>query len=384
MIENNVSEVASMGLQARIIVSCAVVAAAYLVDFLCCRFLIPLIRRIAEKTAFKWDNYLTDSDVLHNIFHLIPPVAFMTALPMLFPEPAQWTHLLSKILGVYIIVVACRLACAFVNSLYAMSSESEVLKNKPMKGVYQMVKVILVCIGTILAIGVLIEKDFTTLIAGLGAFAAVLMLVFQDTILGLVAGVQLSAHDMLRPGDWIMMDKYGINGEVEEVSLNTVKIRSWDNTISTVPPHVLVSDSFKNWRGMRESGGRRVMRALNIDMNSIRFCTEEELSRFSSQEWAADMKMEDGIVNLKLFRIATEYYLSHSASVNPGLMLLVRQLEPTPEGLPVQLYFFTNDKTWAGHERVAADVMEHVIASMPEFGLRVFQRPSGLDLLRNR
>ena len=268
-----------MSPQVRIIVSCAIIVAAYLIDFLCCKLLIPLIRKVAARTSFRWDNYITDSNVLHNVFHLIPPVTFMVALPIFFPEATQWSALLYKAFSIYIIIVACNLACAFVNSMYALSNESELLKNKPMKGVYQMVKVIIVCVGVILIIGVLIEKDFTTLLAGLGASAAVLMLVFRDTILGLVAGVQLSAHDVLRPGDWIMMDKYGINGEVQEVTLNTVKIRNWDNTVTTVPPHVLVSDSFKNWRGMRESAGRRVSRAIRIDINSIRFCTEEELER---------------------------------------------------------------------------------------------------------
>lgn len=383
MIEQSTAGIAVMSPQVRIIVSCAIIVAAYLIDFLCCKLLIPLIRKVAARTSFRWDNYITDSNVLHNVFHLIPPVTFMVALPIFFPEATQWSALLYKAFSIYIIIVACNLACAFVNSMYALSNESELLKNKPMKGVYQMIKVIVVCVGVILIIGVLIEKDFTTLLAGLGASAAVLMLVFRDTILGLVAGVQLSAHDMLRPGDWIMMDKYGINGEVQEVTLNTVKIRNWDNTVTTVPPHVLVSDSFKNWRGMRESAGRRVSRAIRIDMNSIRFCTEEELERFSGEKWAEGLEKDGRIVNLSLFRAATEYYLRGRKDVNSGLMLLVRQLEPTSEGLPLQIYFFTSDKTWPEHEHVAADILEHIIASVPEFGLRVFQRPSGLDLLRN-
>ena len=253
-----------------------------------------------------------------------------------------------------------------------------------MKGVYQMLKVIIVCIGVILIIGVLIEKDFTTLIAGLGASAAVLMLIFKDTILGLVAGVQLSAHDMLRPGDWIMIEKFGVDGIVEEVTLNTVKVRNWDKTITTVPPYVLVSDSFKNWRGMRESGGRRVARSLRIDMNTIRFCTETELKGFSSEEWAQGAGLSGEIVNLKLFRMAVEHYLRGLSGVNGTLMLMVRQLEPTSEGLTIQLYFFTSEQDWVPHERMASDVIEHVIASLPRFGLRVFQRPSGTDVRGTR
>ena len=374
------SAISEMSGHFRIIVSCAIIIVAYLVDFLCCKLLVPLIRKVAEKTSYNWDNYLTNGNVLHNVFHLIPPIAFQIALPLLYPGQAQWTELLSKGLNVYIIVIACRLVCGFITSLYDISTESKMLRNKPMKGVYQMLKVIIVCIGVILIIGVLIEKDFTTLIAGLGASAAVLMLIFKDTILGLVAGVQLSAHDMLRPGDWIMIEKFGVDGIVEEVTLNTVKVRNWDKTITTVPPYVLVSDSFKNWRGMRESGGRRVARSLRIDMNTIRFCTETELKGFSSEEWAQGAGLSGEIVNLKLFRMAVEHYLRGLSGVNGTLMLMVRQLEPTSEGLPIQLYFFTSEQDWVPHERMASDVIEHVIASLPRFGLRVFQRPSGTDV----
>lgn len=170
-----------------------------------------------------------------------------------------------------------------------------------------MLKILVVCVAVILTVGVLLDKNFTSLLAGLGASAAVLMLIFKDTILGLVAGVQLSAHDMLRPGDWIVMDKYGVNGTGEEVTLNTVKVRNWDNTVTTVPPYVLVSDSFKNWRGMRESQGRRVARSLNIDVNSIRFCTPEELDRMASEEWAGDLALDGTTVNLGLFRAAAPW-----------------------------------------------------------------------------
>lgn len=364
----------------RIMAMCAVVVLAYLVDFLCCKLLVPLIRKVARKTAFKWDNYLTEGKTLNYVFHLIPPIVFLITVPLLFPDPALWKRLLLKALYIYFIVISCRLVCEFISSIYAISNDSEALKNKPLKGLYQMFKVLVICIGAILVVGVLVDKDFTALIAGLGASAAVLMLIFKDTILGVVAGIQLSAYDMLRPGDWIVLEKYDINGEVQEVNMNTVKVKNWDNTITTIPPYILVSDSFKNWRGMRESGGRRVARALRIDMSSIRFCTPEELERFSAREWAEGMELGPGTVNLQLFRTAVEYHLRHLDSINGDLMLLVRQLEPTSEGLPLQLYFFTRPKDWPTHERIASEVMEHVIASLPEFGLRAYQKPSGSDL----
>lgn len=365
--------------QMRVIISCALVVAAYLVDFLCCKLLIPVIRKIAARTAFKWDNYLTGGKVLHNIFHLIPPVTFLVALPLLYPGQ-NWTSFVTKALYIYLIVIGTRLINEFISSLYAISSDSDLLRDKPMKGVYQMLKVLVVCVAVILTLGVLLERDFTTLLAGLGASAAVLMLIFKDTILGLVAGIQLSAHDMLRPGDWIVMEKYGVNGTVEEVTLNTVKVRNWDNTIVTVPPYALVSDSFQNWRGMRESDGRRVARSLNIDVNSIRFCTPEELERFSSEAWADGRTLDSNSVNLGLFRTATEHYLRTLAQVNTDLRILVRQLEPTSEGLPIQLYFFTREKDWVAHEHIAADVIEHIIATLPRFGLRLFQKPTGEDI----
>ncbi len=357
-----------------------VALAAYLIDFLCCKLLSPMLHRIALKTPVKWDNYLTERKVLNNIFHLIPPVCCIVALPILFPVPNVWTRLLDKALDIYIITVACRLFCEFISSIYALSNENGAWKDRPMKGVYQMLKVIVIGIGVILTIGVLVNKDFTTLIAGLGASAAVLMLIFKDTILGVVAGVQLSAYDMLHPGDWIVLEKYDVNGEVEEVNMNTVKVRNWDKSITTIPPYVLVSDSFKNWRGMREGSGRRVARSILIDMNSIRFCTPEEVERFSSEEWSRDMEIDGQTVNLRLFRASVEHYLRKLPEVNGELMLLVRQLEPTSEGLPLQLYFFTRQKDWVPHEKTAADVFEHVIASMPEFGLKVFQRPAGTDI----
>ena len=365
--------------QMRIIITCGLAVVAYLVDFLCCRLLIPVIRKIAAKTTIKWDNYLTGGKVLHYLSHLIPPVTFLVALPLLYPEQA-WTPIAAKILYIYVIIVAGRLVNEFISSIYAISSDSDLLRDKPMKGVYQMLKVIVVCVAVILILGVLLERNFTSLLAGLGASAAVLMLIFKDTILGLVAGVQLSAHDMLRPGDWIIMEKYGVNGTVEEVTLNTVKVRNWDNTIVTVPPYALVSDSFQNWRGMRESDGRRVARSLNIDVNSIRFCTPEELERFSSEAWADGRALDSNSVNLGLFRTATEHYLSTLAQVNTDLRILVRQLEPTSEGLPIQLYFFTREKDWVAHEHIAADVIEHIIATLPQFGLRLFQKPTGEDI----
>ena len=257
----------------------------------------------------------------------------------------------------------------------------------------------------ILIVSILLDKSPAFLLTGLGASAAVIMLIFRDSILGFVSGIQLSANDMLQVGDWIAMPKYGADGRVEEVSLTTVKIRNWDNTIVTLPPYLLVSDSFQNWRGMQQSGGRRVMRSVNIDMTSVRFCTPEMLARYreidllrdyidSTQQRVEEYNAAHGIApgswkinglhqtNLGVFRAYLERYLRAEVPVNRGMTLMVRQLQPTETGLPMQLYFFTDTVEWVTYERIQSDVFDHVLAVIPEFGLRVFQSPAGSDIGR--
>jgi miniconductance mechanosensitive channel len=244
-----------------------------------------------------------------------------------------------------------------------------------------MMKLIVICVGTIIIISTLIDKDPVKILTGLGASAAILTLVFKDTIMGLVAGVQLTANDMLRPGDWITMPKYGADGSVLEVTLTTVKVQNWDKTISTIPPYALVNDSFQNWRGMRESGARRVKRSINIDMHTVRFCTPEELETFRKEEWMqgfeATGKEE---VNLYVFRHYLEHYLRTHPKVNQNLTLMIRQLQPTAEGMPIELYFFSDGTEWIPYERLQAEVFDHLLATVHQFGLKVFQSPTGLDL----
>lgn len=367
----------------RIIIITGILIIAFVADFFCRKVIVPIIKRITAKTQATWDDYLFNDEVLDNMCHLIPPIVLYVLLPFAFPkEPVTLTFIL-KLCEVYITVIAMRLLCAFLTSLYTISSEHKKLKNHPLKGVYQMLKLVVICVGTITIVSTLVDKDPMKILAGLGASAAILMLVFKDTIMGLVAGVQLSANDMLRPNDWIMMPKYGANGVVMEVTLTTVKVRNWDNTITTLPPYALVSDSFQNWRGMSESGGRRVMRSINIDMNTVRFCTSEEMKLFEEQDWMGDFqKTGPEEVNLYVFRHYLETYLRRHPGVNTELTLMVRQLQPTPQGLPLELYFFSSNKNWVPYERLQAEVFDHVLAVLPRFGLRVFQSPAGTDLLR--
>ena len=365
----------------RVVVIMGILLIAYLLDMICRKVVMPGVRKVTAKTQSTWDDYLLSDEVMTNVCHLIPPIVVYALIPFAFPNEPNFLSLILKICTIYITVVVMKLICTFLTSLYTISSEHEKLKNHSMKGFYQMLKLIVICIGTIIIISELISKDPIAILTGLGAGTAILMLVFQDTIKGLVAGIQLTANDMVRPGDWISMPKYGADGDVMEVSLTTVKVRNWDKTITTVPPYALVNDSFQNWRGMFDIGGRRVKRSIHIDMNTVRFCTEEELAHFKQQPWMEGFE-ETGKeeVNLYLFRHYLDYYLRHHPKVNQDMIMLVRQLQPTEHGMPIELYFFSANTAWVKYEALQAEVFDHVLATVHRFGLKVFQSPTGLDL----
>ena len=371
----------SISIVQRIIVVGAILLIAYVLDMICRKVVMPTVRKVTAKTQATWDDYLLSDEVMRNVCHLIPPIVVYALIPFALSDAPTLLNFVLKICWVYITVVAMRLICSFLTSLYTISSEHEKLKNHSMKGFYQMLKLIVICIGAIIIVSTLIDKDPIAILTGLGAGTAILMLVFQDTIKGLVAGIQLTANDMVRPGDWITMPKYGADGDVMEVSLTTVKVRNWDKTITTVPPYALVNDSFQNWRGMFDIGGRRVKRSINIDMHTVRFCTEEELAYFKQQPWMEGFE-ETGKeeVNLYIFRHYLDYYLRHHPKVNQDMIMLVRQLQPTAQGMPIELYFFSANTMWVKYEGLQAEVFDHVLAVVHQFGLKVFQSPTGLDL----
>ena len=353
---------------------------AIIVDRVCRKLIVPLIHKFTAKTESDWDNYLLSDDVLKNICNLIPPIAVYISLPLIFGDNSIPSFVF-KLCWIYITVVCVKLACAFISSIYSITSEHEKLKSHTLKGFYQMIKLVVICIGTIIVISTLIDKNPIAILTGLGAGTAILMLVFQDTIKGLVAGIQLMANDMLRPGDWITMPKYGADGDVLEVNLTTVKVQNWDKTITTVPPYALVNDSFQNWRGMFDIGGRRVKRSINIDMNTVRFCTDDEMADFMQQPWMEGFEATGNkVVNLYIFRHYIEYYLRHHPKVNQELILTVRQLQPTAQGMPIELYFFSASTAWLKYEHLQAEVFDHVLAMLNIFGLKVFQSPTGEDL----
>lgn len=368
----------------RILWLLAILLLAYLIGLICRRVVIPIIAKIVSRTKATWDDYVFNPRVLHTVSHLIPSLVVYIALPLVFYHERVWLNVLSKIAGVWLIIISVRFFHAFISSVYELSTQHEGLKNRPLKGVYQMLKIVVLFVGLIGIVSMLLGKDPMALFTALGAAATVLMLIFKDTIVGLVAGVQLSANDMVRPGDWIKMPKQGVNGIVTEVNLTTVKVKNWDNTVTTIPPYSLVSDPFENWRVMQESGGRRVMRSVFIDQESIRFCTPEELALFKDAEWFVPLKNEKEVVNLRLFREYFTDYLRHHPRINAELLLMIRQLDPTPQGLPLEFYFFSADRSWVPYEMLQAEVIETVYADLPRFGLRPYQAPSGNDLARWR
>lgn len=376
---------------------------AFVADAICRKVLLKVIARIVKQTKATWDDILFDHSVMVHLSRMVAPVIIYLCIPIAFAGSTAMAFV-QRLCLIYIIVTFLSFVNSFLKAAYTVYSEMESLRGRPLKGLLQTLQVLLWFIGGIVVVSVLIGQSPLTLLAGLGASAAILMLVFKDSIMGFVSGVQLSANDMLKVGDWITMPKYGANGYVIEVTLNTVKVRNFDNTITTIPPYLLVSDSFQNWRGMRESGGRRVKRSINIDMTSVRFCTPEMLEKFrkinllkdyidQTEEVVRVYNEENHIdnevlvngrrqTNLGVFRAYLTAYLKSLPVVNTELNCMVRHLQPTDHGLPVELYFFSNVKDWIPYEAVQADVFDHVLAIIPEFDLRVFQSPSGADFRR--
>lgn len=372
----------SVGILYWLVVLLGVILLIYCSRFLCSRIVIPFVRVLTQKTASRWDDVLLNDRTLKSICNLIVALAFIALIPLIFNNEGIIYLFAIKLCWVYLTIITVQLACNLFTAFNQISSEAEKTRNHTLQGVFQMLKIVAICIGAIIVASIIIDKDPMKLLAGLGASAAVLMLVFKDSIMGLVAGVQLSANDMLRPGDWITMPKYNADGCVIDVTLTTVKVRNWDNTISTIPPYALVSDSFQNWRGMWDSGGRRIKRSIFIDMNSIAFCSEKQKERLIANGYLKENK--DGkIVNLTAFREWLEEWIRNHPSVNKDMVTMVRQLQPTQQGLPLELYFFFNGINWVPYEHLQSEIFEYVLATIPEFGLRAFQAPAGSDFTNN-
>ena len=337
------------------IIAVLLIAVAVGVDYLCQYIFVGSVRKLSEKSHYFWDTLLIKRRVIHNLVHAIPGILVYTLLPMAFIRGKELLLISQKVCAVYIVFVLLLAINGFILVAMDIYNHREVSKNRSIKGFVQVLQVLAFFIGGIVIIAILVNKSPATLFAGLGASAAILMLVFKDTILGFVAGIQLSANDMLRPGDWITVPGSNANGIVQEITLNTVKIQNFDNTISTIPPYTLVNNSFQNWRGMVESGGRRVMKSIFLDLNTIKFCTPEMLDNMRKEiPLLADYKPDEGVTptNSQMFRVYVERYLTSLPVVNTDLDLIISQLQSTEYGVPIQIYFFSRNKVWKEYERI--------------------------------
>ena len=358
------------------IIAILLVAVAIGLDYLCQAIFVGGVRSIVKHTHYKWDTLLIKRKVVHYLVHTIPGILVYALLPMAFIRGKELLFISQKICAVYIIFSLLLALNGLLLMMLDLFNQQEKMKNRPMKGFIQVLQVLVFFVGGIVIIAILVNKSPATLFAGLGASAAILMLVFKDSILGFVAGIQLSANDMLRPGDWITMPSANANGIVQEITLNTVKVQNFDNTISTVPPYTLVSSPFQNWRGMVQSGGRRVMKNITLDLTTLQFCTPEMLDRYRKEiPLMADYQPEAGVVptNSQVYRVYIERYLCSLPVVNQDLDLIISQKEATMYGVPIQVYFFSRNKVWKEYERIQSDIFDHLLAMVPKFDLKVYQ-----------
>ena len=381
-----------------------IILLAYLSDVISKRIIIKTITRVIRRTKSNWDDILLEKKVLTRLAHLAPAIILFFFARFVLSDYQNIAVFIQGAIWIYIVLLILLVIDSLINALHGIYQTLEVSKNRSIKGYIQVAKILVYFIAALLVISILFNREVTRLLTGLGAVAAVLLLVFKDTILGFVASIQLSANNMLKIGDWITMPRYSADGTVMEITLNTVKVQNWDKTISTIPTYALVSDSFSNWRGMEESGGRRIKRSINIDMKSVKFCTKEMLDRFNKiqylREYTEKRKLEieaynkennidksivvngRNMTNIGTFRKYLEKYLYHHPKIHNDMTFLIRQLQPTDKGIPIEIYVFSNDQRWANYESIQADIFDHILAVIPEFDLRVFQSPSGDDFQR--
>ena len=378
------------------------IVVALIADWIANRGLVAIVRRLVARTSVSWDNTIVEHKVVDRLVHLIPAVIIFTGIPFVPGLPEGVTVVVRNVAVGYMALMLTMALSSLLSAASAIYAETSLAKERPLKGFIQLVQIAVWIFGGVMIVAAVLNKSPLLLLSGFGAMTAILLLIFRDTILSLVASVQLTAQDMVRVGDWIEMPKFGADGDVIDVQLHTVKVQNWDKTITTIPTHRLISESFKNWRGMSESGGRRIKRAIHLDQSSIRFQTPEEIERFRRfalleqyidrkekeladynqglpQEVADDVNQRR-LTNIGTFRAYTFNYLRHHPAIRQDMTLLVRQREPAPQGLPLEIYCFTNTTAWAEYENIQSDIFDHLLAIVPEFGLRVYQQPAGSDL----
>jgi len=365
------------------------------------RILLILVHKLVKRTSALWDDALVDQKVFSRLAHVVPALVIQKGILLIPDLPATADAVVSNLTSVYMIAVITLTVTAVLSAVNQIYEGRPGARNRPIKGFIQLAQLVLYIIGGILVIAVLIDRSPVILLSGLGAITAVLMVVFKDTLLSLAASIQLTTQELIRVGDWLEVPQFGADGDVIDVALYTITVQNWDKTISTIPTYQLVAGSFKNWRGMSESGGRRIKRSINIDLNSIHFLTSSEVERLAGigllkdyieskqeelQSYNANIETPDEpnvnqrhLTNVGTLRAYIRNYLRQHPKIHDNMTLIVRQLQPGPEGLPIEIYCFSNDTNWVNYEAIQADIFDHIFAIVPEFGLRLFQQPAGSD-----
>ncbi|MBA6290582.1 mechanosensitive ion channel family protein [Colwellia sp. MB3u-4] len=399
------------GIQAPYITLSSVVIGCLLILLFCSvsfyiakNYVLAVIHKLISTSKNTWDDHLFDHQVFSRISLLVPFVLLLLLTPFFLEAESLLAVVLMVFAKVGICFQVARSISALLNVINSLYQQKASERYLPLNSTLQVIKLVVYLVATILATSLLLDRSPLYLLSGLGALTAVLILVFQDTIKGLVASIQISANKMVAPGDWIELPKYGADGDVIEIGLNTVKVKNFDNTVTTVPTYALTSDSFKNWRGMLNSGGRRIKRAIVIDLSSIKFYNSEQLETLKSVQliagYLADKQTEirqqaaqevtgnantaaiintRQLTNIGTFRAYISAYLKQHPKVHHEMTCMVRQLQATEVGLPLELYFFSSDQDWVNYEAIQADIFDHLYAAAPLFDLRVFQHPSGYD-----
>ncbi|NOU18898.1 MAG: mechanosensitive ion channel [Bacteroidales bacterium] len=387
----------------KVAISLAVIAIlALLADYIVRKIILVLVARIAKKTETDWDDILVERKFFHKLAHFAPAIVIYSTIHIaLYDYSPKLTLFFYDLTKIFMTVVSLLVVNAFLNAVHDVYQTLPVAKSRPIKGYLQVINIIAYFLGGIVIIAILINKNPASLLVGLGASAAVLMLVFKDTILGLVASIQLSANNLVKPGDWIEMPSRKIDGTVTEISLNTVKVQNYDRSINTIPTYALVSESFQNWQGMVESDGRLIKRSILFDMRSVKFCTQEQIEKFrkinlltefidnkskeneesNSENNVNTQALVNGqkLTNFGVFRKYIELFLRNNPNINQNTTIVVRHRQPSENGIPLEIYCFSKEKAMANYEEVQANIFEHILSVIPEFELRVFQRPSGDD-----
>jgi len=384
-----------------VILLCIVFIISYATNLIVKKILIRSIRSVIKKTKTLWDDALVKNKVFISLSHIAPAIVIYLTCPYVFEDFSGITPYILRLVNVYISIVLIIVIINFLNTLKFYSENTKLFKDNPLDSYFQLLKIAVYIIGGIIILSFLLNKSPLYFFSALGAMTVVLLLIFKDTIMGFVASIQLSANDMIRIGDWVSMPKYGADGDVIEMNLTTIKIQNWDKTVTTIPTYAFISDSFKNWRGMSESGGRRIKRSLNIKVSSIKFCTLEMLERFKKfqliqnyieetsnkiEKFNKENKIDKSylingrhLTNIGIFRVYVETFVKNNPDINLNMTCMVRQLLATEKGLPIEIYTFSNRKEWVIYEGIMADMFDHLIAAVPEFELEIFQNPTGTD-----